>query len=136
MILTGLAWLGVTSWAAWEQWVRVSQWPRANAILMSKTFSSAGARLVFHYEAEGRRFTGAGFRWGQERTMRPALESYSPGTTQKIGYDPHDPSQVETIIGYNWGLFKGSIVFAAPGLLLIAVGFAFYRRSYASWGAS
>lgn len=129
-ICVGLAQLGLGGWLAWEQWIKVAQWPRADAVLISKNISSVGARLLFRYEAGGQRITGLGFRWGSERSVRTALETYEPGTVQKISYDPEDPSHVETILNYSWELFEAPVAAAVLGLLFIAGGVAVYRWSY------
>jgi hypothetical protein len=129
LILSGMILLGVSSWLAWDEWISVARWPRANAVLISKDISNVGARLVFQYEIGGLRVTGVGFRWGSKLTMRNALESYEPGTVQTISYDPQDPGEVEPILGDSWGLFKAPAVLAAFSILLIAAGIGDYRYS-------
>ncbi len=133
--LVGLIVLGVSCWLAWGQWITVSHWPRANAVLVSKDISSGGARLVFQYAVRGRQFTGHEFRWGPESAVRPALESYRPGTTQEISYDPEHPEDVQTILSYDWEGFKGPLVAAFLGLLLIAGGVSVFRWSSGSQAA-
>jgi hypothetical protein len=135
VVFVGLVLFGLAGWFAWSQWVKVARWPRANAILMSKEISSVGARLVFQYEAKGQRFTGLGFRFGSEETVRNALEAYDPGTIQKISYDPEDPTQVETILSYSWELFIGSISAAVFGIFFVVGGVAVYRWSYGRFAA-
>jgi len=120
----------MAGWLAWGEWITVAHWPRTNAILISKDISSVGARLVFQYEVDGRRFTGRAFRFGSEKTVRNDLEAYEPGTIQKISYDPEDPSQVETILSYSWELFKGSISAAVFGIFFVIGGVVVYRWSY------
>ena len=51
---------------------------------VSKDISMVGARLVFRYQSRGQQITGVGFRWGSEEGVRAVLESYQPGTIQKI----------------------------------------------------
>jgi hypothetical protein len=130
VILVGLAGLGMGGWLAHSQWARVARWPRTDALLISKDISKAGARLVFQYEAAGRQSTGVGFRWGSEKTVRAALESYQPGTVQKISYDPENPGSVETILSYSWELFFAPISATVISVLLIAGGVVVYRWSY------
>lgn len=129
VILAGVAGTSIACWAAWGQWSRVAQWPRADAILIRKELSPTGARLIFDYEVEGRHFTGQAFRWGSESAVGAALEAYEPGTVQRISYDPHDPAQVETTLTYNWELFRGSATGIVIGLLLILGGVMVYRWS-------
>jgi hypothetical protein len=127
--IAGLAWLAVSCWLAWGAWIRVAQWPRADAVLLSKQISSAGARLVFQYEVGGKRFGGVAFRWGSEKTARGALVTYQPGTVQKISYNPEDPRQIETLLSY-WEPLRLPIFAITVGLLLIAGGVVTYRWSY------
>ena len=129
--LVGVAVVSVVCWLAWGQWTRVARWPRANAILVRKEFSSVGARLEFEYDVEGLHFTGVAFRWGSESAVRSALESYKPGTIHKISYDPDDPTQLETILNYGWDFFKTPIPGVAIGLALILGGVMVYRWSMA-----
>lgn len=131
VILAGVALFTVVCWLAWGQWTRVARWPRANAILVRKEFSSVGARLAFEYDAEGLHCTGVAFRWGSESAMRAALESYEPGTIHKISYDPDDPTQVETVLNYGWDFFKGPTSGVVIGLALILGGVMVYRWSMA-----
>lgn len=84
-----------------EQWVRMTRWPHVNAVLISKDISRGGARMMFQYEVGGYRVTGVGFRWGDANMVRAALESYEPGTVQRISYDPEDPRRVETVLSYS-----------------------------------
>jgi len=130
VILVGLALLGLAGWMAWGQWVKVARWPRTNAILISKDISSVGARLVFRYEAKAQRFTGVGFRFGSEKSVRKALAAYEPGTIQKIAYDPEDPTQVETMLSDSWKLFMGSIYASVFGIVFLVGGVIVYRWSY------
>ncbi len=129
VLLVGTAGLSIGCWLAWDQWSRVAQWPRVDAILVRKEISTVGARLIFQYDAEGRRFTGLAFRWGSENAVRAALEGYEPGTVHRISYDPHDTSQVETILTYNWELFKAPVILIVLGLLLIFGGVTVYPWS-------
>jgi hypothetical protein len=130
VVFVGLVLFGLAARLAWGQWVRVARWPRTDAILMSKDISSVGARLVFQYEANGQRFTGLGFRFGSEKTVRNTLEAYEPGTVQKISYDPEDPTQVETNLSYSWELFLGPVSAAVFGVFSVVGGVAVYRWSY------
>ncbi len=114
---------------AYSQWIRVAEWPRTNGTLISKDISRVGARLIFHYYAGGRRFTGLAFRFGSEKSVRAALEFYEPGTSQMISYNPKDPGEVETILSYSWEQFKGPVVFATFGVFLMFGGVSVYRWS-------
>lgn len=134
VVFAGLFLLSLAGWLAWGQWVSVAKWPRTNAVLVSKGISSVGARLVFKYDIGGRRITGLGFRWGSDNAVRNDLRTYEPGTIQRISYDPDDPSQVETILGYSWDLFRAPIAAAAFGVLFVAGGAVVYRWSY-GWGS-
>ena len=131
VIFVGVTVFGISCWLACGAWARVAHWPRTNAILVRKEISWVGARLTFDYEAEGHRLTGVAFRWGSERTVRSALESYEPGTAHRISYDPDDPAQVETILTYNWALFKAPVSGIVISLLLIFGGAMVYRWSIA-----
>ena len=126
-VAIGLFFLSVSGWLAREQWTRVAQWPRVNAVLISKDISHVGARLIFQYEVRGQRLTGLGFRFGSEKNVRAALNSYKPGTLHLISYNPDDPGQIETVIGYNWELFRASICGATCGLIFVAGGAIVYR---------
>jgi hypothetical protein len=128
VLIVGLAGLSIGCWLAWDQWSRVAHWPRVDAILVRKEISTVGARLIFQYEAEGRRFRGLAFRWGSENVVRAALEGYEPGTVHRISYDPHDPSKVETILTYNWELFSAPVILIVLGFLLIFGGVVVYPR--------
>lgn len=130
VILAGLAGLGLGAWLAHSQWVKVAQWPRANATLIGNDISGMGGRLVFRYDADGRQFTGSELRWGSEKKMRATLESYRPGTVHQISYDPSDPSEVNTILTYGWDSFSAPAIFAVFSLLLIFGGLVVYRWSY------
>jgi hypothetical protein len=136
VLLAGMTGLSLGSWQAWERWSSVAQWPRADAVLVRKEISTVGARLIFHYEAEGRRFTGLAFRWGSENMVRATLQEYEPGTVHRISYDPHDPSQVETILTYNWELFRAPVMFIVLNFLLIFGGVVVYRWSIAGRSSS
>jgi hypothetical protein len=133
VVLVGLFALGLSCWLAYGEWIRVAKWPRTNATLVSKDISTVGARLVFYYEVGGRRISGLGFRWGSEKTVRTVLESYQPGTIQRVGYNPDDPSEVETILSYSWELFRPSSFGAGLGVFLIFGGIVVYRWSL--WGS-
>jgi hypothetical protein len=85
--------------------------------------------MVFHYEVGGQRFTGLGFRWGSEKEVRTALESYEPGTIQRISYDPEDHGQVETNLTYNWSLFRPAVFSATFGAACFIVGVFFLREA-------
>lgn len=115
---------------AYAQWIRVAQWPRTNATLIRKDVSIAGARLAFDYQAGGRRFTGSEFRFGSEKSVAAALESYRPGTSQRISYNPVDPGELETILSYSWELFEAPVASGIFGLLLNFGGVGVYRWSY------
>ena len=86
--------------------------------------------MYFDYEVSGRRFTGMGLRLGSEKSVRAAIESYEPGTIQTISYNPKDPSEIETILNYNWELFESPIASWIFGMLLIFGGVGVYRWSY------
>ena len=130
VVLFGLFLLGLAGWFARDQWVRTTRWPRANAILTSKEISITGARLVFVYQASGQKFTGVAFRFGPEKTVEHELQAYELGTVQTISYDPEDPAQVETMLGFSWELFRGPVSAAALGLFFVVGGAAVYRWSY------
>lgn len=126
LLLIGLSALGLASWLVRDGWIRVARWPRTNATLMSKEISAAGARLVFQYEAGGRRFTGIALRWGSERTVRAALEAYLPGTVQRISYNPKNPGEVETVLSYTWELFRAPFAAAFLGAIFVVGGMVVY----------
>jgi hypothetical protein len=86
--------------------------------------------LVFRYEVGGRRFTGVGFRWGSEESVRAALASYELGTSQRVSYNPEDPGEVETILSYSWELVRAPAFFWIFGGFLILGGVVVYRWSY------
>lgn len=130
VMLVGLVGLGLSGWLAHQQWIKVAQWPRANATLIGNDISGMGGRLVFRYNANRRQFTGSELRWGSEKKMRATLESYRPGTVHQISYDPSDPSEVNTILTHGWDSFSGPAIFAAFCLLLILGGIVVYRWSY------
>ncbi|MGA2185310.1 MAG: DUF3592 domain-containing protein [Bryobacteraceae bacterium] len=129
MMAVGLVFLSIGCWMARDEWIRVAQWPRTYAILVSKHISPVGARMVFHYEVGGRRFTGLGFRFGSEKEVRTALESYEPGTMQRISYDPEDHGQVETNLTYNWNLFRPAVFSATVGAACLIVGILLFREA-------
>jgi len=130
VIIIGLGFLGLSCWLAYGQWAKVAAWPRTSATLISKDISSAGARLVFQYEAGGRIFTGSDVRFGSEKSVRTALKSYEPGASERISYNPEDPGEVETILSYSWELFEGPISSGVFGVLFIFGGVGVYRWSY------
>ena len=130
VIAVGLFLIGLGCWLAYGQWGKVAQWPRTNATLVSKDVFTAGTRLVFDYEVGGRGFTGSEVRLGSEKSLAVALESYKTGTSQRISYNPGDPSEVETILNYNWELFEAPVIAGIFGVLLIFGGLRVYRWSY------
>lgn len=135
-MLAGLIFLCISGWLGWWTWVKLARWPRVDATLVSKNISDVGARLVFSYYAGGYRITGVGFVWGPSASVRSALESWAPGTTQRISYDPADPSEVEPIHGYIWGTWGGSIAPAMFSALFWVGGVFAYRGSYDNSGDS
>ena len=137
VMLVGLAGLGLSGWLAHLQWIKVAQWPRANATLISDDISgigdhisALGGHLIFRYDADGRQVTGAELRWGSEKKMRATLEAYRPGTTHQISYNPADLGEVNTILTYGWDLFSTPVIAAVFSLLLIFGGLVVYRWSY------
>jgi hypothetical protein len=127
-ISIGLAFLVLACWVTRDQWIRLTRWPHVNAVLISKDISRGGARMIFRYEVRGYQVTGLGFRWGDEKTVRAALESYEPGTVHRISYDPEDPRRVETVISYSWESVKSEVFGIALGALIIAGGVYNYWR--------
>jgi|SRR5579871_5988965 len=108
-IMIGVAMVSLGVWLGWKQWIKVAQWPRTNAVLVTKDISTVGARLIFRYDVGGRQFTGTGFRWGRASALESALRRYEPGTIQTISYDPEDPADVETNLSFGWDLFLGGV---------------------------
>jgi Protein of unknown function (DUF3592) len=129
VMIAGLVFIAFGCWLAWLQWVKLSRWPQTDAVLISKEISEVGARLVLRYEVNGQRFTSIGFRFGSEQTVRNRMASIKPGTTQKISYDPTDPSVVEPILGSAWESFMGPLSSCVFGALFIAGGVIVYRWS-------
>jgi len=89
---------------------------------------------VFRYEAQGQQYIGQAWRWGTPKAVEPALESYRPGTTREISYDPKDPEEIETNLRYNWEFFSVPAFSAIFGLALMAGSVSIYRWSY-GWKA-
>jgi hypothetical protein len=131
VIFIGLGVLGVVGWLTWSQWIKVTKWPRTNAILIHKDISSVGGRLVFEYEVKGQQFTGVGFCWGTESLVQYALTTFGVGTIQEIGYDPEDLSQIEPIQIPGWARLMGPISGMMLCILFIVGGTGVYRWSYA-----
>jgi hypothetical protein len=135
-MFAGLTFLCISGWLGWWTWVKLARWPRTDAMLVSKNISDVGARLVFRYYASGHRVTAVGFVWGPPASVRSALEAWTPGTTQRISYDPLNPSELEPIHGYKWGTWGGSIANALFSALFWVGGLFVYRGSYDNSGGS
>lgn len=111
-------------WYAYYEWFKISQWPRATAVLVDKKISPVGARLIFEYDVIGGRSAGRADRWGREEELRGFLEPYRLGNIYSIGYNPQDASEVEFNLGYNRDLFRTPIAIVIFGALFAAAGFA------------
>ena len=131
-VLVGILLLGLSGWLACQEWIRLTQWPRINATVIAKDISSAGVRVLFRYEVDGRQITGTAFREGSESAVRIAVASYEPGTTHLISYNPQDPSQVEMVTSSGWELCKGPIVASLFGITFIVAGLVVYSWSHGS----
>ena len=109
-------------WYAKSEWIKITEWPRTNGVLVDKKISPIGARLIFEYDVTGGRSAGRVQRWGREEEMRGFLEPYRLGNTYPIGYNPQDASEVEFNLGYNWDLFRTPIAILIFGALFAAAG--------------
>lgn len=132
LILVGVIGSSIGCWLTWDAWSRVARWQRVDATLVHKEISTVGARLVFRYEAEGHRFTGVAFRWVAPNAVRAVLADYELGTVHRVSYNPRDPSEVGTILTYNWELFRASVVVVLLGSLLTFGGGRVYGWSRAA----
>ncbi len=130
VIFAGLVMLFLSGWLARLEWIKVAKWPRTDAVLVSKDVSEVGARLVFRYQFYRRRVTGTGFVWGPRQRVESDLASWSPGTTQQIGYDPENPAEVEPMHGDISMRFYVPVAAALIGAFFLCAGTAVYR-----WGS-
>lgn len=122
VIAFGVALVSAGLWYGKSEWSKVTEWPRATAILVDKKISPVGAHLIFEYDVIGGRSAGRADRWGREEELRTFLEPYRLGNSYPIGYSPMDASEVEFHLGYHWDLFRGPIAIVIFGALFAVAG--------------
>jgi hypothetical protein len=127
VIVIGLATLGVGTWVSLEEWIAVAKWPRTQAVLVREESLKTGARLTFRFKLGQQPITGIEYRWGGEEAIKK-LQSYTPGTTYTIRYDPDGPD-VSTILTYTWELFSAPITIISVALFLVIGGIVVRRWS-------
>jgi|GEM_PF-1873866 len=134
----------------WRKAVASREWPSSvGRIISSEVQTAYGGRSTTHYPRAKYSYTVAGqnytgdrivFAWRNifdRQATEKVVESYRPGQTVTVFYDPQQPQESTLDRNFPWPifeLFSGVLVLFCPGVACSAMGLSFLADALRQMG--
>jgi hypothetical protein len=137
--VVGLALLGAAYWTGNRQLTIIKSWPTIQAEVTKSQVTHHlshdserstdtmmyEAEIEFRYTLNGKEYvtpSNPGYSTSSYPEMKRLADTFAPGTTHLIRYNPADPNDIRFNAGYSFGFFFLPVLFGGMGIVFGGIG--------------